>query len=104
MLADNELESLDDAIDSANRLLWHITVEERGEYWCVCAGLGETTLLETDNREAAEAFVYGMGLAYSVMPEEVTRGYLLSLGLNQEYDEYAEELRQKQQKNEDGGN
>ena len=29
---------------------------------------GEDVLLRTDSRETAEAFLYGLGLAYSVLP------------------------------------
>jgi hypothetical protein len=100
MVTDYDLNPLDDAVDSANRLLWYIDIRQREENWYVCAGLGEVTLLVTDNREAAEAFVYGMGLAYSVISEDVTEGYLLGLGLDQEYDEYLEYVRQRKEKEE----
>ena len=39
--------------------------------WQVWAGDGESLILQTDSKEAVDAFLYGLGLAYSVLPESV---------------------------------
>jgi hypothetical protein len=51
----------------ANRLYWNITWWEYQGQWYVKAG--EDTIFNTDSQQALEAFLYGMGLAYGVLPE-----------------------------------
>lgn len=59
--------SLDNAVESANELYWNMTVEKSGNKWFVRAG--DKGLLVTDSRETLDAFLYGFGLAYSILPE-----------------------------------
>ncbi len=61
--------TLDDGIARANRLEWNITWAGNDATWCVWSG--EDLLLRTDSKEVAEAFLYGLGLAYGVLPEVV---------------------------------
>lgn len=62
-------ETLEGGIALVNRLYWSITWNDDGQRWCVWAG--EDLLLRTDSRESADAFLYGLGLAYSVLPTEL---------------------------------
>src|SRR5260370_20219999 len=62
--------TLASGVELANRLYWHIKWGSGGQQWCVWAGDGEGLLLRTDTREALEAFLYGLGLAYAVLPED----------------------------------
>lgn len=62
-------EDLQGGIDLANLLYWDIVVGSDGHYWGVFGG--ESLILKTDSKETMEAFLYGMGLAYSVIPEPV---------------------------------
>ncbi|MDM8528867.1 hypothetical protein QUF58_11760 [Anaerolineales bacterium HSG24] len=64
-------ETLEDGINLANQLYWHIKVSESEGVWQVWAGDGESLILQTDSKEAVDAFLYGLGLAYSVLPESV---------------------------------
>jgi len=61
--------TLDGAIQAANRLGWNIAWHGSETEWQVWGG--EKTLLKTSSREAAEAFLYGLGIAYALLPEEV---------------------------------
>lgn len=63
--------SLEGGINLANQLYWNITVSSDSEAkkWDVRGG--EALLLRTNSQEAAEAFLYGLGLAYSVLPSPV---------------------------------
>jgi hypothetical protein len=61
--------SIDGGIAPANRLCWNITWAGNKQWWCVWSG--ENMLLRTDSRETAEAFLYGLGLAYSDLPDDV---------------------------------
>ena len=60
-------ENLEGGIELANQLYWHITWGEYEQHWYVWSG--ESLLLKTDSRETAEAFLYGLGLAYAAIPE-----------------------------------
>ncbi len=53
-----------------NQLYWNISVVSNEAGWFVMAG-GEDVILQTDSPETAQAFLYGLGLAYAVLPEEV---------------------------------
>ncbi|MGB0388823.1 MAG: hypothetical protein ACPGWR_28720 [Ardenticatenaceae bacterium] len=65
-------ETLEGGIDLANQLYWNITVRSNGQTWSVWAG--EALILKTDSQEAVDAFLYGLGLAYSVLPGPVFDG------------------------------
>jgi hypothetical protein len=62
-------ETIEGGIELANELYWNITLKEGGQQWCVWGG--EKPIFCTDSREAVDAFLYGLGLAYSVLPEPV---------------------------------
>ena len=59
--------TLEDGIAHANRLEWNITWAGDGALWGVWAGEG--LMLRTDSKEVAEAFLYGLGLAYAILPD-----------------------------------
>jgi hypothetical protein len=61
--------TLEDGIAFANRLEWNLTWAEHNGTWYVWGG--EKEVLQTDLREVAEAFLYGIGLAYSALPDAV---------------------------------
>jgi hypothetical protein len=65
-LPDNSVEG---GIGLANKLFWNITVHHGNGRWVVCGG--EDVIFRGDSREATEAFLYGLGLAYAVLPEEI---------------------------------
>lgn len=62
-------DSLEGGIKLANQLYWNITVAGNEHRWVIRAG--EAVILRTDSRDVADAFLYGLGLAYGVLPEEV---------------------------------
>jgi len=61
--------TLDGGVELLNELAWNIAVEKIGEVWYVKGG--ECILLSTSSRDAVDAFLYGMALAYSVLPEDL---------------------------------
>lgn len=60
--------TLSGAIERANEIEWNLKVIEGPPYWTVFAG--EKPILRADSKEAIEAFLYGMGLAYGSIMEE----------------------------------
>lgn len=64
---ESHLGSLDMAIESANDLYWNMRLEERENKWFIWAG--DQILFMTDNHESLDAFLYGLALAYSILPE-----------------------------------
>ncbi len=67
-LPDGTLES---GVELANRLYWDISWGQCGQQWCVwVGGVEQHLLLRTNTREALDAFLYGLGLAYAVLPED----------------------------------
>ena len=61
--------TLDGAIALANHLYWNIEVVEYPPYWFIYGG--EKVILKTDSKEAVNAFLYGIGLAYGCLPDEI---------------------------------
>jgi hypothetical protein len=58
---------LDEGIARANRLYWNLTWGQSPHFCYVWAG--EKVLLRTDSKETMEAFLYGMAVAYSIIPD-----------------------------------
>ena len=65
-------ENLEGGIELANRLDWGLTVTMAGESYVVTSG--DEPILRTDSKDALQSFIYGMGLAYAILPEEVFNG------------------------------
>lgn len=65
-LPDSQLEG---GVALANRLHWNITWAAHEQSWYVWAG--DQIVLKTDVQEVAEAFLYGLGLAYAVFPDGI---------------------------------
>ncbi len=61
--------SLEGGIELANRLDWGITVQMAGLDYVVSSG--DEPILRTENKDALQTFLYGLGLAYAVLPEEL---------------------------------
>ncbi len=63
--------TLEGGVELANRVYWDISWGECGKQWCVwVGGVEKHLLLRTDARESLDAFLYGLGLAYAVLPED----------------------------------
>lgn len=60
---------LEGGIELANRLDWGLTVQMAGEEWVVSSG--DQPILRTESKDALQTFIYGLGLAYAVLPEEL---------------------------------
>lgn len=58
-------------IERANELLWNLDVDQQEGQWWVSAG--DQTVFVTDSRENLDAFLFGLGLAYSVVPDHIFR-------------------------------
>jgi hypothetical protein len=61
--------NLEGGIELANRLDWGITVRMAGDSYVVTSG--DEPILRTESKDALQSFIYGLGLAYAILPEEV---------------------------------
>jgi len=61
--------NLEGGIQLANRLDWGITVKMAGDGFVVSSG--DKPILRVDHKDALQSFIYGLGLAYAILPEEV---------------------------------
>lgn len=61
--------TLESGMEYVNSVGWNLAYWEHNGQWYITAG--ETLLLSTDSREAVDAFLYGMALSYSVIPENI---------------------------------
>lgn len=59
---------LDGGIRLLNRLDWGLRVRVTGKGWVVTSG--EQLVFRTTEKDALQAFLYGLGLAYAVLPDE----------------------------------
>lgn len=64
-------ENLDFGIDRANQLQWNLTIEKNKESqnWQVIAG--DQVVFEANTREPVDTFLYGLGLTYVVLPDDI---------------------------------
>lgn len=61
--------NLEGGIELANRLDWGISVQMAGDAYVVSSG--DEPILRADHKDALQSFIYGLGLAYAILPEEV---------------------------------
>ena len=59
--------NLEGGIELANRLDWGLTVQLSGDDYVVSSG--NEPILRTESKDALQAFIYGLGLAYAILPE-----------------------------------
>ncbi len=62
-------ETLAGGIERVNELLWNLTVDQHEGRWWVWAG--DQAAFVTDSHETVDAFLYGLGLAYGVLPDHI---------------------------------
>lgn len=60
---------LEGGIDLANRLDWGLSVQMAGDEYVVSSG--DEPILRTDTKDALQSFIYGIGLAYAILPGEL---------------------------------
>ena len=63
---EKQIGTIHEAQEVINAFHWFLTVEQIGNNYTVRSG--EDTLFSADNREALDAFLYGMALAYKGLP------------------------------------
>ena len=61
--------NLEGGIELANRLDWGISVRMAGDGYVVSSG--GNPILRTEHKDALQSFLYGLGLAYAILPEKV---------------------------------
>ena len=62
--------NLDDCEKIINRFCWYLSaVETKDGKWHVMSG--EAVIFTSDNREAVDAFLYGMGLGLNTFPPHI---------------------------------
>lgn len=67
------LGSIDQVIKLLNEsFCWNLSIVQGGSHWFVRAG--DQEIFSADNRDAIDAFLYGMGLSLSSIPEPIFSG------------------------------
>lgn len=61
--------NLESGIELANRLEWGISVQMAGDRYVISSG--DEPILRADSKDALQSFLYGLGLAYAILPEKV---------------------------------
>ena len=61
--------NLEGGIELANRLDWGISVQMAGDGFVVSSG--DEPILRAEHKDAMQSFIYGLGLAYAILPEQV---------------------------------
>ena len=61
--------NLEGGIELANRLDWGLSVQMSGDDYVVSSG--NEPILRTETKDALQSFIYGLGLAYAILPEEL---------------------------------
>ena len=61
--------NLEGGIELANRLDWGLSVQMSGEEFVVSSG--NEPILRTESKDALQTFIYGLGLAYAILPDTV---------------------------------
>jgi len=62
-------QTLEGGLRLLQELQWNLAVTESEGVWSVSGG--HRSLLKTSSRESVDAFLYGLALAYSVMPQAI---------------------------------
>jgi hypothetical protein len=70
--------TLEGGIKLANRLDWGLSVQMAGDGYVVSSG--DEPILRTETKEALQSFIYGIGLAYAILPEELFKALEEALG------------------------
>jgi len=65
--------NLDEGVELINQFYWHVEIKSVKGKWYVKAG--EKTVLEADSRDEVDTFLYGMSLAYSVIPDYMVKKF-----------------------------
>ncbi|HET6313993.1 MAG TPA: hypothetical protein VFH60_09165 [Chloroflexia bacterium] len=75
--------TIEECIEFVNHFLWNLSVVhgENGQIWVLT---GDQAIFYADNTDAVEAFLYGMGLAYRVLPAEMAIDLGKSMGFSEE--------------------
>jgi hypothetical protein len=66
---ESHLGSIQKAVELANEMYWKISVKHGKDHYSVIAG--DQVIFRADTQEAVDAFLYGIGLAYCVIPKSV---------------------------------
>ena len=61
--------SLEGGTNLLRQLEWNVSLEKQGDDWLVFGG--EKCLLKSSSQDSANAFLYGLALAYSVLPDRI---------------------------------
>lgn len=60
---------LEGGIELANRLDWGLSVQMAGDSYVVSSG--DEPILRAESKDALQSFIYGLGLAYAVLPDKL---------------------------------
>ena len=83
-LLEEQFGSINEARAIINELHWFLNIDQIGTTYTVTTG--ETVVFTADSREAVDAFLYGMALAYKGLPPELY-AKLFSMMAGTQYDE-----------------
>jgi hypothetical protein len=70
--------NLEGGIELANRLDWGLSVQMSGDDFVVSSG--NEPIIRTESKDALQSFIYGLGLAYAILPAELFSSLEKALG------------------------
>ena len=65
---DTHVGTINDGVKLINRFYWGMEIVQWKDGWLVRSG--DQTVYKGDSYEGVEAFIYGMSLGYSIIPED----------------------------------
>lgn len=76
---ESHIGSIEQGIELINQLGWNFSTKEVSDSTIVLAG--DQPVFASDSQEQVTAFIYGMALAYSIVPDDVIRGLRKEVGI-----------------------
>ena len=61
--------SMEQAIELLNSFHWNLSVRQQGDQWHVLGG--DQVIFRSNQREAVDAFLYGLALPYATLPAQI---------------------------------
>jgi hypothetical protein len=78
---DSHVGSMEAGIELINNLGWNISVKNINNKWFVLAG--DQPILSSDAQEEITTFLYGMSLAYSILPDDMIKDLKKEAGIDE---------------------
>lgn len=61
--------TIEGGVELTNQLYWNISLTRVGRQWSIFSG--DSLIFSSDSRQETNAFLYGLSLAYAVLPGDI---------------------------------